>query len=222
MLQFLMPNKVAFITSYPPGTCPIATFTSQLMESMIPAAYGAFEPVMIAVEPDISREYPEEVSFVIRKGFKSDYTEAADFINSGNGDVVLLQHHLDIFGTEGGLGIVSLLQQIDIPVISTLHTVPAKLPEHQFNSLVGICRASAKVIVMDKRDLETLNKQYGTALDKIELIFSDHSDNPFDRQKQWFHIGRQFWQLVSDQLHHYIGDVRSQQALREHALLFNQ
>ena len=219
MMQFNnMPNKVAFITSYPPGICPIAAFTAHLVETMIPASYGAFEPIMIAVEPDVSRDYPDEVNFVIRKDFRSDYMEAADFINAGHGDVALVQHHFDIFGVGRGIG--DLASTLDVPVITTLHSVPPNPPVCHYESLAELCDASAKVIVTNKHDFEVLNKQYSVSPYKVELIDADRSNNPFVRDKEWFYVGRQYWQLVSDQMHQFAGDLRSLQAAKEHSLLF--
>lgn len=220
MLQYNAPYKVAVITSYPPGTCPIATFSANLVENMIPASYGAFEPVLVAVESEISREYPDDVNFVIRRNFHSDYLEAADFVNAGNGDVVLVQHHFDLFGIDDNL--VSLIQHLDVPVIATLHSVPQMPPTCHYEQLINLCWESHKVVVTRKCDFEILSRQYKTEASKIELITADRVDNPFEHDVEWFHIGRQYWQLVSEQLQRYTGDLRSLQAAKEQAVLFGQ
>lgn len=215
MTRFNMPTKIAFISSCPQSLCPIATFTSRLVEYMIPTSYGAFEPVMISVQPDISRDRLDAVDFVIRRDFRSDYMEAADFINSGNGDVVVLQHHFDLFGDDAGVSIAQLAKKVDIPIITTIHMVPENAPKSYFQSLVNICDVSHRVLVMNGYHLEVLNKQYGVPLNKIDQVLRVNSDNPFDQQMKWFHVGRHYWQLVSDCLDQSPGRSQIPQAANE-------
>lgn len=222
MIQFDMPNKVAFITAYPAGLSPVGTFTQQLVHSMIAASGKTLEPVLIAVQSDLTRDYSEAMNFVIRKEFRSDYMEAADFINAGNGDMVVMQHHFDLFDGESSSCIGEMLKRIEAPVLTTLHDVPRNLPECHYQNLIDVCDASLKVIVKHQREIEVLNKQYQVPLHKIDLIMPESSDYAFDPQEKWFRIGRQYWQLVSDQLCQTAGDLRSYQAAREHSLLYWQ
>jgi hypothetical protein len=222
MVQFDMPNKVAFITAFPAGLSHIGTFTQHLVQSMIAASGGTLEPVLIAVQSDPSRDYSEAMNFVIRKEFRSDYMEAADFINSGNGDMVVMQHHFDLLGGESSSCFGEMLKRIDAPVLTTLHDVPRNLPECHYQNLIDVCDASLRVIVKHQGEMEVLNKQYQVPLNKIDLIIPEGSDYAFDPQEKWFRIGRQYWQLVSDQLCLTAGDLRSHQAAREHSLLYWQ
>lgn len=222
MLQFDRPNQVAFITSYPERVCPIAAFTSHLVESMISASGETLEPVLIAVQSDVSRDYSEDVNFVIRKGFRSDYMEAADFINAGHGDVVVVQHHFDIFGEAEGSCLGDLLKRLEAPVMTTLHDVPGNLPSCHLQALHDVCDASLRVVVKNKHDLELLNKLYGIPLGKIDLILDNRlrPDYLFNQQEEWFQIGRQYWLLVSEQLCQAADELPSSHAAKEHSLLY--
>jgi len=42
-------KKAAFISSYPPGKCGIATFTSDLIANIKPASEGEFDPVICLI-----------------------------------------------------------------------------------------------------------------------------------------------------------------------------
>ena len=55
-----------------------------------------------------------------------DYVKAAEFLNSAGFDVVSLQHEYGIFGGEAGGDILALLSRLEMPVVTTLHTVLAK------------------------------------------------------------------------------------------------
>ena len=52
--------------------------------------------------------------------------EPADFLNRSRFDVICLQHEYGIFGGEAGRNIIELLLQLEMPVVTTLHTVLAQ------------------------------------------------------------------------------------------------
>jgi hypothetical protein len=198
----------------------MTAMTSRLVQGMISASGETLQPVLIVVLSDQTRDYSEAVNFVIRKNFRSDYMEAADFINAGHGDVVVVDHRFDLCAEEGGSSMGEMLKRIDVPVLTTLHDVPPNLPECDHQNLLDVCDASLKVVVQHQRDLEVLNKQYHVPLSKIELIALGNSDYVFEPQEKWLRVGRQYWQMVSDQLCQMAGDLRSHQADREHSLLY--
>ena len=85
-------KKVAFISSYPPRKCGIATFTSDLITNTVTAAKGQFEPLVVAMRSDNELKYKDPVKFEIRQDVKSDYICAADYINFSHVDLVSVQH----------------------------------------------------------------------------------------------------------------------------------
>jgi len=52
-------KKVAFISSYVPRKCGIATFTSDLINNMTLADGEGFEPQVFAMQPQAELEYVE-------------------------------------------------------------------------------------------------------------------------------------------------------------------
>jgi glycosyltransferase involved in cell wall biosynthesis len=172
-------NKVAFISSYMPRKCGIATFTSDLINSMELAGGEEFRPVVIAMESGSELKYDKLVKLKIRKDVKSDYVSAADYINVSDIDVVSVQHEFGLFGGEGGSYLSLLLERLNKPVVTTLHTVLEKPPEEYFNSLVDVCEASERVIVMNTRGIKMLRDIYSVPEWKIELIPHGIPDLPF-------------------------------------------
>lgn len=187
MIRFNTRNRIAFISSYPPRMCGIATFTSNLVENMTLASNGSFESVIIAMQSNASAKYSEVVDFVIRKDIRSDYMEAADFINSGNIDMVVLQHEFGLFGGDGGSYIGSLLKRINVPVVTTLHTVLEKPSLEYFQGLINVCDKSERVIVMNNCGIDMLENIYGISKKKIELIPHGIPDVPFGKTKEYKH-----------------------------------
>ena len=67
--------------------------------------------------------YPQEVRFELDYKNLADYHLAADFLNMNRVDMVCLQYEYGIFGGNYGGYILELLQNLRMPVITTLHTV---------------------------------------------------------------------------------------------------
>ena len=58
-------KKVAFISSYPPRKCGIATFTSDLIENAGAAGKSEFEPLVVAMRSENALKYEDPVKFEI-------------------------------------------------------------------------------------------------------------------------------------------------------------
>ena len=172
-------KKVAFISSYVPRKCGIATFTSDLINNMKLAGGEEFEAQVFAMQSGTDLEYDKPVKPEIRKDVKYDYISAADYINLSDVDVVSIQHEFGLFGGQGGSYLSLLLKRLKKPVITTLHTVLEKPPVNYFDSMVDICQTSSRLIVMNKRGVDMLQDIYGVPACKIELIPHGIPDLPF-------------------------------------------
>jgi len=171
-------RKVAFISSFPPRKCGIATFTSDLIRNTESAAKGGFEPLVVAMQAEDQR-YNEPVKFEIRQDIKNDYICAADYINFSHVDLISVQHEFGLFGGEAGSYLSLLLNRVNAPVITTLHTVLDDPRQCYHKSLVDVCNASYKVITMNERGINMLTNIYGVSSRKIELIPHGIPDLPF-------------------------------------------
>jgi glycosyltransferase involved in cell wall biosynthesis len=172
-------KKVAFISSYPPRKCGIATFTSDLIKSAGTAAKGQFESLVVALRSNSTLKYNDPVKFEIRQDVKSDYICAADYINFSHVDLVSVQHEFGLFGGEAGSYLSLLLNRLKAPVITTLHTLLDDPAPVYHKSLVEVCNASYKVITMNERGLGMLRDIYGISGKKVELIAHGIPDLPF-------------------------------------------
>ncbi len=179
MISVKRKKKVVFVSSYAPRRCGIATFTSDLIASMAQADQEYFEQMVIAMESDSGPKYRKPVKFTIRKNVKHDYIAAVDYINFSEASLVSVQHEFGLFGGYGGCYLNLLLQRLNKPIITTLHTVLEKPSVDYFESLTHVCDASDKVIVMNKRGISMLKNIYAVAPEKIELIPHGIPDLPF-------------------------------------------
>jgi hypothetical protein len=118
--------KCAFIGTFPPRECGIATFTKNLASSMKlceDAKKKMNECFVVAMnDRDNEYEYPDEVKLTIRQEYQRDYIKAAEFINISGADICVLEHEFGIFGGEDGIYILPLLYRLEIPFLVTLHS----------------------------------------------------------------------------------------------------
>jgi glycosyltransferase involved in cell wall biosynthesis len=185
MIRSSRQRKIAFISSFPPRRCGIATFTSDLIQNTCRASAEGFQPIVVAMQSDSSQRFFGPVEFVIRRDVKSDYMEAADFINSSGIEAVSLQHEFGLFGGSAGSYIVPLLRKLNVPVVSTLHTILDKPSPEYYQTLIDICDCSGTVIVMNRIGISMLRNIYDVPMKMIKLVPHGIPEVPFGRSEQY-------------------------------------
>ena len=191
-------KRIAFISSFMPRKCGIATFTSDLIENVGLAAKEGFEPLVVAMRQSNEIKYNEPVKFEIRQKVKSDYICAADYINFSHVDVVSVQHEFGLFGGDAGAYLSLFLKRLNAPVITTLHTVLDDPDQAYYKSMVEVCEASYKVITMNERGLDMLRDIYGISGKKIQLIPHGIPDLPFvDNNYYKYKFGMEGQKIIS-------------------------
>jgi glycosyltransferase involved in cell wall biosynthesis len=170
--------SVAFVGTYVPRACGIATFTRDLRQA-VGAVWDGETPV-IALDrggPTDPAGYPEEV--VLRLGPGPVAPGMLEGALGGGSGVMALQHEFGIFGGERGEDVMDLLGAARWPVVSTLHTVPVS-PDRRYRALLrAITKASARVVVMSHRGARLLTQLYDVPLDQVRVIPHGVPDIPF-------------------------------------------
>jgi len=178
----LKPLRTAFVATYVPRQCGIATFTHDLLTNLR-ALYGrkaGDDLHVLALNNTAARyEYPPEVHFVIRQQHKGDYREAAHFLNLSLHEVISLQHEFGIFGGEDGSHIVYLLENLKKPVVTTLHTVLQEPTSQQREVLEAVCALSTVLVVQAERATGMLTDIYNVPEEKIVTIHHGAPNVPF-------------------------------------------
>ncbi len=184
--KILRPVKVAFLSTYPPRKCGIATFCSDVLNSM-KDLYSSGEgngersnfEVIALNDANQTYSYGPEVTFHIRDQYRNDYQRAADFINHSSVEAVCVQHEYGIFGGEDGNYVNYLLSGLKKPVITTLHTVLENPSPGQRQTMMRICEQSVNVVVMAQAAVDILTRVYRIPNEKILLIPHGAPDVPF-------------------------------------------
>jgi glycosyltransferase involved in cell wall biosynthesis len=174
-----LPTRLAFIGNYLPRQCGLATFTTDLCNA-IAAEYGDERLFAIAVnDPDSTYDYPERVRLEMDQEDCSSYERAAEFLNFNGNDLVCLQHEYGIFGGEAGSHILSLIRNLKMPLVTTLHTVLREPSAQQREVLDTIASLSDRLIVMSEHAAGMLREVYGVPPEKIDVIPHGVLDLPF-------------------------------------------
>ena len=172
-------QRVAFIGNHLPRRCGIATFTHDLHRAVSTARPDLETCVVAMTDPGRTYDYPPAVRFQIRDEVIGDYVQAAEFLNNAGFDVVCLQHEYGIFGGEAGGNIVELLSRLEMPIVTTLHTVLSQPTPIQRDVMRRIIDASTKIVVMSEKGREFLRSVHDVPARKIEVIPHGIPDFPF-------------------------------------------
>ncbi len=152
-------KRVAYLSTYPPRECGIATFTKDLLEA-VEGLNEVRRPVVIAVnEEETIYNYDRRVKWQIERDAVDDYVQAARYVNSSDVDLVNLQHEYGLFGGDYGEYINHFLDNVEKPVVTTLHTVQPDSDLKAQAVLRNIVAKSAATVVITRVALELLKKQ---------------------------------------------------------------
>ncbi len=162
--------RLAVIGNYVPRQCGIATFTTDVCESLI-GEYDDLKCLALAVnDTESGYAYPARVRFEIAQNELASYQRAADFIDLNNIDVVCLQHEYGIFGGAAGRYILTLLRELHMPVVTTLHTI-LREPKPEYREVMDeLAQLSDRLITMSQHGVELLREVYDVPENKIDMI----------------------------------------------------
>ncbi|MBB6235927.1 glycosyltransferase involved in cell wall biosynthesis [Pedobacter sp. AK013] len=166
--------KIAYISTYPPRECGLATFNQNLVNALsLNPTYDSQKSFVIALnESDDLKEhhYPNEVKFIIRQQNQQDYINAADFINKSDVQTCIIEHEFGIYGGNSGVFLLSLINRLKKPFITILHTVLKEPNFMQQTIIKEIASKSAKLVVMSKKAVMFLSSVYQIPKTSIKLI----------------------------------------------------
>lgn len=171
--------RIAFLGDYVPRQCGIATFTRDLCESVAQAAPGSECIVGAVNDRPEGYDYPARVHFELIEKDLDSYRRAADFLNFNNVELLCIQHEFGIYGGPAGSHILTLLKEVHMPVVTTLHTVLREPDAQQRHVMNEIAVRSDRLVVMAKKGADFLRDVYQIPAEKIDVIPHGIPDVPF-------------------------------------------
>jgi len=162
--------KIAFLSTFPPRECGLATFSKSFVD-VFDDLYVKNQVKVVAVSDERGKyQYSPRVIFEIDQFDPKSYVEAAGYLNKSPIEVVSLQHEYGIFGGEDGKFILKFLENVNKPVVTSLHSVLPKYSEHRYKLTQKILDLSSSVVVMTKSAKKILSETFKINPDKIKIV----------------------------------------------------
>lgn len=174
-----LPERIAFLGGYQPRLCGIATFTHDLCEAVATEAPKSECYAGAVNDRPEGYAYPPRVRFELSEKDLDSYRRAADFLNFNNAEVLCVQHEFGIYGGAAGSHLLALLNEVRMPVVTTLHTVLHAPNPAQRKVMDDLLRRSDRLVVMAQRGAEILHETYGVPAAKVDIIPHGIPDMPF-------------------------------------------
>jgi glycosyltransferase involved in cell wall biosynthesis len=198
--------RVAYISSYLPRKCGIATFTDDLIRAIDKICPDQPANIIAVTDPGQSYDYPDNVVVEINQYNRMDYVKAARYVNESSIDVVSLQHEFGLYTgpdssytcclsagakdnannnkIENGYYMLAMLDMINKPIVTTLHTILSSPDEQQMYVVKRIIEKSAAIIAMTEVSRQTLLNFYNCPADKVYVISHGVPDFDFNHVKK--------------------------------------
>jgi len=160
-------KNVAFLSTYPPRECGLATFTEDLVNEITKVAL--VRPHVIAVTAGTEEYEDSRVVHRLSQHDRASYLSTAQWVNT-YADLLVIEHEYGIFGGECGEYIIDLVKNLKIPFVITTHTVLEAPSSKQQAVLQEIGQLCTKLVTMAASSVPILIKTYGISGDKIVVI----------------------------------------------------
>ena len=107
-------HKIAYVGTYPPKECGIATFTLDVVNS---TDLTGWRSIVFAVDDAAPNEpHPDsKVVYTIEKENKADYVRAAKLLEKHKVSLLSIQHEYGIFGGDHGDYVLELVRAATMP-----------------------------------------------------------------------------------------------------------
>ena len=167
--------RIAFVSTYPPRRCGIATFTDDLIGAIREADPRTQSRVAAIDERNSVRAYGSAVRWRIRQGSAMPYRAAAHAIDRSTADIVCVQHEFGLYGLWKGGGFVGdqwiegtyedhltpFLEELKKPALVNMHTVlPDPSPAIR-DAVRSIAENAHRLTVMAETAVDILERDYG-------------------------------------------------------------
>ena len=181
------PINAIYVSSYIPRKCGIATYTKDLTNAINLLNSRSMAEILVMHRSAQEVDYPWEAKFKVDDDDLSSYLSAADYINKSHADVVSLQLEFGLYGGDGGEYIVPLVEALEVPLVTTLHTVVQDPDSNYGRVLKRVAAHSEAIVVMMSQAADHLMDKFDIPHDKIVVIphgVPDLSFNGSNAQKR--------------------------------------
>ncbi|HWU48577.1 MAG TPA: glycosyltransferase family 4 protein [Asticcacaulis sp.] len=168
--------RAAIIGNFPPRQCGLATFTRDMYACLSKALPDASWRVIAMNDApdndgiDAAYAYPDAVTDQIFQDDQTAYSHMAHSLNENGVEALFVQHEFGIYGGPSGAHLLDLLEAVDMPVVTTLHTILEQPTPEQRRVMQGLIRLSATLVTMAKKGADILKSVYGVPDSQIIVV----------------------------------------------------
>ncbi len=167
-MAFVPVPSIAFVSTYPPTVCGLASFTASLVDAISHTRDSRVGLGVVDVGSGPTGSTTPDVAFHHTNGDPSSLERAAGVLNSY--DTVSIQHEFGIFGGADGDEVVELVAELDVPTAITFHTVLDSPTQHQRAIIRKLDTYAQRMVVMSATASERLIRRYDVDADRIAVI----------------------------------------------------
>lgn len=157
--------SVAMMSTFPPTQCGLATFAAALSGALGEVGVTRLGVVDVAESPPTTPD-PRVVAMLTPS--PSSRPAVARAINSH--DVLIIQHEFGIFSGDDGVDLLHLLDDVHVPVVATLHTVPLDPTPRQRAILEELARRCDALVTMTTEAHDRFVRLYHVDERKVSVI----------------------------------------------------
>jgi len=162
--------RAAYVASFPPRECGIATFTRDLVAAVDRLSPLRSGHILAVNDPGRTYGYPSAVKWQIERDLPHSYDEAAEYLNGSRCDVVNIQHEYGLFGGTYGSHLFRFMERLDKPIVLTMHTtLPNPDPELR-RVTQGLVQRADSVVVLAQTAMDILERDYGVGREKLRFV----------------------------------------------------
>ena len=159
-------QNIAFLSTYPPRECGIATFTEDLVNEIGKGSLVRTSVIAVTNNEDYD---DSRVTFKLSQYDRESYFQTACWANN-HADLLVIEHEYGIFGGECGEYIIDLARSLKIPFVITTHTVLEEPIFKQQTVLRDLGQRSTRVVTMAESAIPILAEIYGIEEGKVVVI----------------------------------------------------
>ncbi len=162
------PMNIAFLSTYPPRECGLATFTQDLVTHLSKIELMSRSKIIAVSNRNL--RYDDKVIMELTQNDVRSYRQTASKLNDSKIELLVIEHEYGIYGGEYGEDLLDLVNDLKIPFVTTLHTVLPEPNEKQRHILNVLGQKGKKIITMAKNTVDLLKNVYGIDESKIKVI----------------------------------------------------
>jgi polysaccharide biosynthesis protein PslF len=154
------------VGTYPPTRCGLATFSANTRRGLLSdERMGLVDVLRLGAPPHGVETKAEVHSYWPRGGDPAEAAEAC-----ARYDVVLLQHEFGIYDGHEGDSVLDIVDVLEVPVVSVLHTVLVDPSGAQRRIVEALAERSVRSIVLSQSAADRLTSRYRVDRDRVRTI----------------------------------------------------